>query len=180
MTKRVLKRIDMYAKSARKGATHLCPLYAKRRAEQWLGPGAYHQCDEACAHDWACQHCLYGAWDEKMQRFGCMVEEEMHYQSSFSAAYRAATKIGKADLFVLTVPLEINELGVEMAAMTHSESIVVDNLDALAEAIETLSQQGRLPTTPIYTGQSVEIESVTVNRSNYTVLIRYRIMEEVD
>jgi len=63
-----MKLIDMYAKSQRNKRTNLCIRYAKKRAEQWLGATAWHECDASCDHKKACAQCKFYAPDEFIQR----------------------------------------------------------------------------------------------------------------
>ncbi|MHA1289789.1 MAG: hypothetical protein ACTSPB_20595 [Candidatus Thorarchaeota archaeon] len=54
-----MKRIDMYNKSRRTKNTRLCIVYARKRAIEWLGNTAWHQCDNSCSHQDACERCKF-------------------------------------------------------------------------------------------------------------------------
>ncbi len=57
MSEKKKRKIDGYAKAKRNKITQSCIVYAKKRAVEWLGPTAWHQCDESCDHQAACEGC---------------------------------------------------------------------------------------------------------------------------
>jgi len=63
-----MKLIDMYAKSQRNRQTNLCIVYAKKRAQQWLGANAWHECDNSCDHKKACEQCKFYSPDKYIPR----------------------------------------------------------------------------------------------------------------
>lgn len=63
-----MKKIDMYAKSQRKKSPNLCIRYAKKRAMDWLGPNAWHECDASCDHKLACEQCKFYSPDDYIPR----------------------------------------------------------------------------------------------------------------
>jgi len=54
-----MRKIDGYGAAQRKKLTYACIVYARQRAIEWLGSTAYHQCDESCNHQVACEGCRY-------------------------------------------------------------------------------------------------------------------------
>jgi len=88
----------MFAKSRRLGATNLCPIYARRAAERWLGPGAWHACDESCQHDYACERCKFSYVEKKGRDwngepyvvYGCLIQDGLYDGEPLTTAYRNA------------------------------------------------------------------------------------------
>lgn len=53
------KKIDGYGKAQRNKRTQACIVYARKRAVEWLGSTAWHQCDDSCDHQTACNECKF-------------------------------------------------------------------------------------------------------------------------
>jgi len=54
-----MRKIDGYGKAKRNKQTQACIVYARERAIEWLGNTAYHQCDDSCNHQVACDGCRH-------------------------------------------------------------------------------------------------------------------------
>jgi hypothetical protein len=86
-----IRRVDMYNRSRRHNATQACPLYCGRMVIQWLGPGAFHECDESCWHLEVCSRCKFSLESDNGLDWMCLILEVLVSERvSFSRAYDLA------------------------------------------------------------------------------------------
>lgn len=89
------RKIDQFEKSRRNKLTRACLVYARIRAEQWLGYGAWHECDESCHHEETCRSCKFYRYDVEDEFYSitpdtCIIEDAIEAGMSVSDAHRYA------------------------------------------------------------------------------------------